>query len=210
MDGKVAWNKAFEAKLRELEAKKPVVWGGDINVVASGNECVLRPFEPLPPLPPLRAHSASFPPLSSGSISDAQKNWNKVRVQVLLACLFLSSARGALMPARGLLRSPPFLLLSRSVLDGPRPNSKASSLNSLLAYTTRGEISKVRPHPPPFSPSSVLPPSPSLSTDDPSSSAARTFNSMLLQVPTESNTPFTRSECSNERRARDGDSIRLS
>lgn len=28
MDGKIAWNTAFEAKLRELDAVKPVVWGG--------------------------------------------------------------------------------------------------------------------------------------------------------------------------------------
>ncbi|KAL7414527.1 Endonuclease/exonuclease/phosphatase [Mrakia frigida] len=38
MEGKVAWNKAFEELLRELDAKKPVIWGGDINVVATGND----------------------------------------------------------------------------------------------------------------------------------------------------------------------------
>ncbi|CED84802.1 exodeoxyribonuclease iii [Phaffia rhodozyma] len=38
MQGKKDWNVAFEAKLRELDAIKPVVWGGDINVVASGND----------------------------------------------------------------------------------------------------------------------------------------------------------------------------
>ena len=49
MSGKIAWNTAFEAKLRELDAVKPVVWGGDINVVATGND-----------------------------ISDAEKGWNKL------------------------------------------------------------------------------------------------------------------------------------
>jgi AP endonuclease-1 len=49
MAGKIAWNVAFEAKLRSLDALKPVVWGGDINVVATGND-----------------------------ISDAEKGWNKL------------------------------------------------------------------------------------------------------------------------------------
>lgn len=33
MPQKEAWNRAFETYLRELDAKKPVVWTGDINVV---------------------------------------------------------------------------------------------------------------------------------------------------------------------------------
>jgi AP endonuclease-1 len=49
LQGKVDWNEAFEAKLRELDAVKPVVWGGDINVVASGRD-----------------------------ISDPEKGWNKL------------------------------------------------------------------------------------------------------------------------------------
>ncbi|GAA5885478.1 hypothetical protein JCM6882_009636 [Rhodosporidiobolus microsporus] len=35
MDQKKAWNRAFERYLRELDAKKPVVWCGDLNVVAT-------------------------------------------------------------------------------------------------------------------------------------------------------------------------------
>ncbi|GAA5851294.1 hypothetical protein JCM9279_001095 [Rhodotorula babjevae] len=33
---KERWNRAFETYLRSLDAKKPVVWAGDLNVVASG------------------------------------------------------------------------------------------------------------------------------------------------------------------------------
>lgn len=33
MERKEKWNAAFETYLHELDAKKPVVWGGDINVV---------------------------------------------------------------------------------------------------------------------------------------------------------------------------------
>ncbi|ORY59440.1 Endonuclease/exonuclease/phosphatase [Leucosporidium creatinivorum] len=33
LDKKEAWNEAFEAYLRELDAKKAVIWGGDLNVV---------------------------------------------------------------------------------------------------------------------------------------------------------------------------------
>ncbi|KAK4058771.1 hypothetical protein OIO90_000217 [Microbotryomycetes sp. JL221] len=40
MDRKVAWNEAFEGKpatkyLRQLDAKKPVIWSGDLNVIPS-------------------------------------------------------------------------------------------------------------------------------------------------------------------------------
>lgn len=31
MDYKKEWNVAFEKYLRELDAKKPVIWGGDFN-----------------------------------------------------------------------------------------------------------------------------------------------------------------------------------
>jgi AP endonuclease-1 len=33
MPRKEAWNAAFERYLRQLDAKKPVIWGGDLNVV---------------------------------------------------------------------------------------------------------------------------------------------------------------------------------
>ncbi|KPV75916.1 uncharacterized protein RHOBADRAFT_2047, partial [Rhodotorula graminis WP1] len=33
---KERWNRAFETYLRSLDAKKPVIWAGDLNVVASG------------------------------------------------------------------------------------------------------------------------------------------------------------------------------
>lgn len=32
---KEKWNRAFEAYLRDLDAKKPVIWCGDMNVVAT-------------------------------------------------------------------------------------------------------------------------------------------------------------------------------
>lgn len=32
LDLKKAWNVAFEAYIRELDAKKPVIWTGDLNV----------------------------------------------------------------------------------------------------------------------------------------------------------------------------------
>lgn len=32
---KEKWNRAFETYLRELDAKKPVIWCGDMNVVAA-------------------------------------------------------------------------------------------------------------------------------------------------------------------------------
>lgn len=32
MDYKKEWNTAFEQYLRELDAKKPVIWAGDFNV----------------------------------------------------------------------------------------------------------------------------------------------------------------------------------
>ncbi|GAA6008936.1 hypothetical protein JCM10207_004033 [Rhodosporidiobolus poonsookiae] len=35
---KVAWNRAFERYLRELDAKKPVIWCGDLNVVPTDKD----------------------------------------------------------------------------------------------------------------------------------------------------------------------------
>lgn len=32
MDAKKTWNKHFDAYIRELDKKKPVIWGGDLNV----------------------------------------------------------------------------------------------------------------------------------------------------------------------------------
>ena len=32
MDAKKAWNTHFEAYIRDLDKKKPVIWGGDLNV----------------------------------------------------------------------------------------------------------------------------------------------------------------------------------
>ena len=37
MDHKEAWNAAFEKYLRELDATKPVIWTGDVNVVPTEN-----------------------------------------------------------------------------------------------------------------------------------------------------------------------------
>lgn len=38
MPRKQAWNAAFEAYVRELDAKKPVVWVGDFNVVLTDSD----------------------------------------------------------------------------------------------------------------------------------------------------------------------------
>ena len=32
MDAKKEWNTHFESYIRDLDKKKPVVWGGDLNV----------------------------------------------------------------------------------------------------------------------------------------------------------------------------------
>lgn len=41
MDAKKAWNKHFEAHIRELDKKKPVIWGGDLNVAPTAlGQCI--------------------------------------------------------------------------------------------------------------------------------------------------------------------------
>lgn len=36
MDRKQEWNTAFEAHIRALDAQKPVIWMGDLNVCPTG------------------------------------------------------------------------------------------------------------------------------------------------------------------------------
>jgi AP endonuclease-1 len=44
LEEKKAWNRAFERYLRELDAKKPVVWTGDMNVVPTEKGASHIPF----------------------------------------------------------------------------------------------------------------------------------------------------------------------
>jgi exonuclease III len=48
MDRKEEWNRAFEVYLRQLSAKKAVIWTGDINCLGSSKGISL--------LPPLLSH----------------------------------------------------------------------------------------------------------------------------------------------------------
>lgn len=41
MDRKVAWQVAFEAHLRKLDAVKPVIWTGDLNVAPTAKGTLL-------------------------------------------------------------------------------------------------------------------------------------------------------------------------
>lgn len=43
MDRRKEWNASFEAHIRSLDAKKPVIWTGDLNVAptAMGKQAVL-------------------------------------------------------------------------------------------------------------------------------------------------------------------------
>lgn len=77
MDAKKTWNKHFDAYIHDLDKKKPVIWGGDLNVAptALGMPVLIIPSHILVNYTRLAAPTPS--PSSVTDLANPKPNWNK-------------------------------------------------------------------------------------------------------------------------------------